>query len=63
MTYTPFTKIIIKTDIRGSDLERGADDEDMQVLSIGIDGEIFLISYSYDYRNSDFVKRPICIQD
>lgn len=29
MTYTPFTKIIIKIDIRGSDLERGADEEDM----------------------------------
>ena len=57
MTYTPFTKLIIKTDIRGSDLERGIDDEDMQILSIGIEGDISLISLSYDYRNSDFVKK------
>lgn len=55
MTYTPFTKLIIKTDIRGSDLERGIDDEDMQILSIGIDGDISLISYTYDYRETDFV--------
>lgn len=55
MIYTPFTKLRIKTDIRGSDLEKGPDDEDLQVLTIGIEGDISLISYIYDYRKSDFI--------
>ena len=55
MIYTPFTKLIIKTDIRGADLENGPDDEDMQVLTVGIGGDVSLISYTYDYRQSDFV--------
>ena len=47
--------MIIKTDIRGSDLATNTDTEDMQVLSVDIDGSISLKSFSYDYRNLEFI--------
>lgn len=47
--------MIIKTDIRGSDLENNHDTEDKQVLNVDIDGNISLKSFSYDYRNLEFI--------
>lgn len=55
MYYNIFDKMIIKTDIRGSDLATNTDTEDMQVLSVDIDGSISLKSFSYDYRNLEFI--------
>ncbi len=51
MHYNIFNKLIIKTDIGGSDLATRPDTEDKQVLVIDIDGTIFVNSFSYDRRN------------
>lgn len=55
MYYNIFDKMIIKTDIRGSDLENNHDTEDKQVLNVDIDGNVSLKSFSYDYGNLKFI--------
>ncbi len=55
MYYNIFDKMIIKTDIRGSDLENNHDTEDKQVLNVDIDGNVSLKSFSYDYVNLKFI--------
>lgn len=47
-------KIIIKTDIRGANLPKNSEKEDMQVLTIDISGDICVEKYSYDYIKKNF---------